>query len=120
MRCTVEDLPTRVAALQDELKKARREVEKVAKAAAGGTLELFYTEMGWDVATGAPTRARLTALGMADVATMQKAVDALEKGTEAGLVRFGEHGRFVGDPFPGDGGVGGGLGGQRQEQDQEE
>ena len=40
---------------------------------AGGTLEIFYTEMGWDVATGAPTRARLTALGMADVADGMKA-----------------------------------------------
>jgi aldehyde:ferredoxin oxidoreductase len=36
--------------------------------AAGGTLEVFYNEMNWDVPTGAPTKARLTALGMADVA----------------------------------------------------
>ena len=42
--------------------------------APGGTLEMFYTEMGWDVATGAPTRARLTALGMADVADSLKAM----------------------------------------------
>jgi aldehyde:ferredoxin oxidoreductase len=41
---------------------------------AGGTLETFYTEMGWDVTTGAPTRARLTALGMADVADTLKAL----------------------------------------------
>ena len=38
----------------------------------GGTLDMFYTEMGWDVATGAPTRAKLTALGMADVADAMK------------------------------------------------
>ena len=42
--------------------------------AAGGTLDMFYTEMGWDLATGAPTRATLTRLGMADVADGMKAL----------------------------------------------
>jgi aldehyde:ferredoxin oxidoreductase len=31
-------------------------------------LDLYYDELGYDRATGAPTRAKLTALGMADVA----------------------------------------------------
>ena len=41
---------------------------------AGGTLEMFYAEMGWDIATGAPTRARLEALGMKDVADGMQAL----------------------------------------------
>jgi len=34
----------------------------------GPALDLFYTELGYDLATGAPTRATLEAMGMKDVA----------------------------------------------------
>jgi len=40
------------------------------------------------------------------------AVDPLEEGAEAGVIRVREHGGVIGDPFAGDGGIGRGLGGQ--------
>ena len=39
LKATVEELPTRVAALQDELKQLRKEAEKAAKAQSSGALD---------------------------------------------------------------------------------